>query len=192
VWEFYNQRRRQLLQPQIQPNAAHRAIADFEKQWTRGDFLLITQNVDDLHERAGSRRLIHMHGELLKARCMDTGEVFPWTGDLNRNTLHPRGAARKGRLRPHIVWFGEVPFGLDDMAEPLAHCDLFLAIGTSGLVYPAAGLVSLTRSTCRRVELNLESTPVASSFHEVVRGAATRTVPEYLAQWLNESERLGG
>jgi NAD-dependent deacetylase len=186
VWEFYNQRRRQLLQPEIQPNAAHRAIAQFEQALEPEDFLLITQNVDNLHERAGSRRLIHMHGELLKARCLDTGEVFPWSGDLNRETPDPRDAQRRGRLRPHIVWFGEMPLGLEEIERHLQSCDLFVAVGTSGVVYPAAGFVRWTPHTCRRVEINLEATAAESQFDEILRGPATQVVPDFLHRILHQ------
>ncbi len=180
VHEFYNQRRRQLLSPNVQPNAAHRALAEFEQQWP-GEFLLVTQNVDDLHVRAGSRHVRAMHGELLKARCLETGEIFEWREDLGLETPHPRNPTWRGRLRPHIVWFGEYPLFLDEISRALAKADLFVAIGTSGLVYPAAALVEMTPDRCRRVEINLDDTPVARAFDEVVRGRAGEEVPRFFA-----------
>lgn len=181
VHRFYNQRRRKLLDPAVQPNAAHRALADFEQRWP-GRFFLITQNVDDLHVRAGSRNVIAMHGELLKARCIETGEIFEWREDLETSTPHPCDPRRTGRLRPHIVWFGEHPFELDRIGRALARADLFLAIGTSGVVYPAAGFVQMTSSRCRRVEINLDDTPVAPAFETILRGRASELVPKFLSE----------
>lgn len=181
VHHFYNMRRQALLQSHIKPNGAHEALARFEKSFT-GNFLLITQNVDNLHERAGSKSVIHMHGELLKARCLDTHEVFPWEKDLDHTTPHPHDPSRRGRLRPHIVWFGEMPLYLDEIYDALSRCDLFVAIGTSGVVYPAAGFVQDTRPTCRRVEINLEPSQVGSLFEESVQGPATQTVPKFFSE----------
>lgn len=178
VYDFYNQRRRQLQSGDVQPNAAHRALAAFEQRFD-GEFLLVTQNVDDLHTRAGSKKLLHMHGELLRARCLDTGEIFPWKDDLDHTSVHPYDAKRKGRLRPHIVWFGEMPLAMERIELALAECDLFVAIGTSGLVYPAAGFVSWTPRTCRRVEINLHPTAVGSRFEESVSGPASVAVPQF-------------
>ena len=184
VWEFYNQRRRRLLQPDIQPNPAHHALAQFEARWPHDQFLLVTQNIDDLHERAGSQQLVHMHGELFKARCLDTGDVFPWRTDLTRETPHPAIPDRPGRLRPHIVWFGEVPFEMDSILDHLRRCDLFVAIGTSGMVYPAAGFVACTPACCHRVEINLDDTDVAPAFELVIRGPASVAVPKFFEQLL--------
>lgn len=179
VHRFYNERRRRLLAGDIQPNPAHHALAQLERQL--GDaFLLITQNVDDLHQRAGSRRLITMHGEILKARCLDTGEVFDWRDDLTEQTPHPRDPAKLGRLRPHIVWFGEVPFGLDQIEAAARVADLFLVIGTSGLVYPAAGIIEQTRPGCRKVEINLDRTPLSDRFDLSIQGLASIEVPRFL------------
>lgn len=178
VYDFYNQRRRQLQSGEVTPNAAHRALAEFEKRF-EGEFLLVTQNVDDLHERAGSKNILHMHGELLKARCLDTEEVFSWKDDLDHTSLHPFDRKRMGRLRPHIVWFGEMPIYMDQIEEALAKCDLFVAIGTSGLVYPAAGFVSWTPRACRRVEINLHPSAVGSRFEESVSGPASLAVPSF-------------
>ena len=189
VHEFYNARRRQLQQDSVQPNAAHIALAEFELGWTRGKFCLITQNVDDLHARAGSRNLIAMHGELLKARCLDTCEVFPQRDNLTTQTPHPKRPERLGRLRPHIVWFGEMPLAMDRIEAELLGCDLFVAIGTSGRVYPAAGFVLMTPPRCRKVEINFEPTPVGSCFDEVIQGKASIEVPKFF-EYLFGSRQL--
>lgn len=185
VHDFYNARRRKLLSPEIQPNAAHVALASFEAAH-RGGFLLVTQNIDDLHQRAGSRRVLAMHGELLQARCIDTDEVFPWRGDLGLDTPHPRKPDRLGRLRPHVVWFGEVPIGLDQIERAASEADVFIAIGTSGLVYPAAGVVQWTPQRCRRIEINLESTAASPAFEESIHGPATIHVPRLLRELLTD------
>lgn len=187
VHEFYNQRRRRLQEPSVQPNAAHRALAEFERRWVAGTFCLITQNVDDLHQRAGSLNTVAMHGELLKARCLETGEVFDWSGDLATDTPHPRLPGKFGRMRPHIVWFGEMPLGMDRIQQALYACDLFLAIGTSGLVYPAAGFVLMTPPGCRKVEINSEPTAIGSSFDEVIQGPASIEVPRFLSRLIESA-----
>jgi len=179
VHRFYNERRRALQQPHIKPNAAHEAIAEFESRCT-GDYLLVTQNIDNLHQRAGSKEVLPMHGELLKVRCIDSGELFDWTDDLTVSTPHPTLHGRPGRLRPHVVWFGEMPIGMEQFQAAAKSADLFIAIGTSALVYPAAGIVNWTRIDCRRVEINLEATPVSNRFDESLRGAASELVPKFL------------
>jgi len=180
VHRFYNERRAALQKPEIEPNAAHHALADFEGRCV-DDFLLVTQNIDNLHQRAGSIRLLPMHGELLKARCIDTGELFDWTGELSVSTPHPNHPHWLGRLRPHVVWFGEMPIGLKRIQAAAEACDLFIAIGTSALVYPAASIVKWTRPSCNRVEINLEATPASSQFHQSLRGPASEIVPQFLA-----------
>jgi len=180
VQGFYNARRRHLLSPDVRPNAAHRAIAEFEARWT-GDFLLVTQNIDDLHERAGSRRLVHMHGELLKARCTHCHAVRE-----HRRDIEPADACSScggaGTLRPHVVWFGEVPFAMETIFAALRECDLFLSIGTSGSVHPAAGFVLAARSAgARTIEVNLEPGETTSLFDEHRHGPATGTVPPLLS-----------
>ncbi|WP_313472523.1 NAD-dependent deacylase [Brevundimonas sp.] len=180
VQDFYNQRRRHLAR--VQPNAAHRALADLAARWT-GDFLLVTQNVDDLHDRAHLEtppapgfELIHMHGELLKARCTASGVVCDWTVDLEARHASPHHP--QGTLRPHIVWFGEMPLAMDRIEAALDACDLFVSIGTSGAVYPAAGFVQTARMAgARTVEINLEPTQGARLFDEGVYGPATEAVP---------------
>ena len=184
VQDFYNQRRRQLAE--VQPNAAHRALAELAERWT-GDFLLVTQNVDDLHDRALAQvrpapgfELIHMHGELLKGRCTRTGAVVDWPGDMAPDEPSPHHP--QGRMRPHIVWFGEMPLEMERIEAALAACDLFVSIGTSGAVYPAAGFVQLARQAgARTVEINLAPTTGARMFDQGVYGPATQVLPAFLA-----------
>jgi len=179
VYNFYNQRRRQLLSPRIGPNPAHSALARFEHEILEagGEFLLVTQNVDNLHERAGSQALHHMHGELLKSRCVRSGLVFDWQTALNTDS-RCRCCNTAGSLRPHIVWFGEIPLHMTAIEEALVRCDLFVAIGTSGNVYPAAGFHSLARQAgAHTVEINLEDT--GSGFDELVAGPASAVVPAF-------------
>ncbi|TWU41649.1 NAD-dependent protein deacylase [Novipirellula aureliae] len=180
VHHFYNERRRQLQHPSIEPNPAHFALAEFEHQH-QDEFLLVTQNIDNLHRRAGSQRIVAMHGELLKARCIDSGAIFDWTDDLNRSTVHPGNPDSVGRLRPHVVWFGEMPLGLDEIHEAAAEADLFIAIGTSAVVYPAAAIVEWTQASCRRIEINLDATPRSPMFDQSIRGKASVEVPKFLA-----------
>ena len=182
VQDFYNRRRRQLTT--VHPNAAHHALADLAARWD-GDLLLVTQNVDDLHDRAHAATspapgfdLIHMHGELLKAHCTRTGRVCDWPGDLAPDQSSPHHPL--GRLRPHIVWFGEMPLHMDRIEAALARCDLFVSIGTSGAVWPAAGFVELARfAGARTVELNLEPTEGRHRFDEGLYGPATEVVPAF-------------
>ena len=144
VLAFYNARRRQLETGEAEPNPAHLALARLERDWP-GRVTVVTQNIDDLHERAGSSNIIHMHGELLKGRCELCGLVSQWSGDMTLNSPCP-GCDHPGRVRPHVVWFGEVPLDMPTIFERLDACDLFLSVGTSGNVYPAAGFVTHLRS----------------------------------------------
>ena len=203
VHEFYNQRRAQLQQ--AHPNAAHLALAELAQQW-KGRVFLITQNVDDLHEKASAElrvlsaenssnsalstpnsKLFHMHGELRKARCTASEELFDWNADMTTQTLCPC-CQKPGRLRPHIVWFGEMPLYMDLIQHVLAECDLFLSIGTSGNVYPAAGFVQQARMNgkAHTVELNMEPSSGHTMFHEKIYGPATKTVPEYIVKILTD------
>ena len=195
VHTFYNMRRQQLKE--AHPNAAHHALARLAAAW-RGDFLLVTQNVDDLHERAlascppcaeenkreGRFRLLHMHGELKKARCGACEEVFAW--EENLSTAHVCPACRlAGHMRPHIVWFGEMPLEMARIYAALRACDVFVSIGTSGNVYPAAGFVhEASGHGAHCVELNMERSLGASLFHEGRYGAATQRVPEWVEEML--------
>ncbi|HEY9569135.1 MAG TPA: Sir2 family NAD+-dependent deacetylase [Thalassobaculum sp.] len=184
VHEFYNARRRGLLNPNVQPNAAHAALARLEREWP-GPLLLVTQNIDDLHERAGSRRLVHMHGEMLKARCEGCGRVAPWRDDLDAASACPTCTATGG-MRPHVVWFGEMPLEMERITGALAECALFLSIGTSGNVYPAAGFVQEARHAggAYTVELNLEPSAGITAFDEARHGPATALVPAFVEDLL--------
>lgn len=187
VQSFYNDRRRQLESGEAQPNPAHLALARLEAEWG-GEVVVVTQNIDDLHERAGSTQVIHMHGELRKGRCEACGAVITWSGDMGSDSVCP-SCDKAGRLRPHIVWFGEIPLDMPLIFELLDRCRLFLSIGTSGNVYPAAGFVSHLRSKglARTVELNLEPSQGATLFHETIYGPASRVVPEFVADLLDRS-----
>ncbi|WP_423139819.1 Sir2 family NAD+-dependent deacetylase [Providencia alcalifaciens] len=179
VQRFYNERRRQLQQEDIQPNAAHYALAKLEH--ALGDrFLLVTQNIDNLHERAGSKRVVHMHGELLKVRCNWSNQVLEWKGDLSvEERCHCCQFPQP--LRPHIVWFGEMPFEMDRIYQALGEATLFISIGTSGHVYPAAGFVHEARlQGAHTVQLNLEPSQVESEFEERHYGLASKVVSDYV------------
>ncbi|HHR6129219.1 TPA: Sir2 family NAD+-dependent deacetylase [Providencia alcalifaciens] len=179
VQRFYNERRRQLQQENIQPNAAHYALAKLE-QALGNRFLLVTQNIDNLHERAGSKRVVHMHGELLKVRCNWSNQVLEWKGDLSvEERCHCCQFPQP--LRPHIVWFGEMPFEMDRIYQALGEATLFISIGTSGHVYPAAGFVHEARiQGAHTVQLNLEPSQVESEFEERHYGLASKVVSEYV------------
>lgn len=182
VHEFYNARRANLVN--AQPNAAHQALADLERRHP-GRVVVVTQNVDDLHERAGSKNLLHMHGELLKSRCVHCGDVRDWRGPMDMATPCP-ACGRDGGLRPHVVWFGEMPLFMDRIHIELSACDLFVSIGTSGTVYPAAGFVADVRAHGRAhtVELNLEPSDGASLFMEAIHGPAGTIVPRFVERLL--------
>jgi NAD-dependent deacetylase len=181
VHRFYNERRAQLVHGGVEPNPAHHALARLE-QSHRGRVLVVTQNIDDLHERAGSRNLLHLHGELLKSRCTACGAVRPCRGKTDTQSKCEACSAA-GALRPHVVWFGEMPFHLEEISAALSRADLFVSIGTSGNVYPAAGFVDLAaRAGARTLELNLDESSGTSQFEESRRGPATLLVP----QWVDE------
>lgn len=180
VHEFYNWRRRNLQGPHIQPNAAHKALAELERRLP-GQVLVVTQNIDNLHERGGSAGPIHMHGEMLKARCLHCGGVHAWKSDLSLETICPF-CAKAGGMRPHVVWFGEMPLEMERIQAALRQCRRFISIGTSGNVYPAANFVSEARhvARARTVELNLEPSEGASLFDETIYGKASELVPAYV------------
>lgn len=180
VQRFYDERRAALAT--VEPNAAHRALAQLEHE-IGDDFLLVTQNIDDLHERAGSRRVLHMHGRLKAARCTECGETTRWETTLVDEPPCPF-CSRRG-LRPDVVWFGEVPFGLDEIDLTLRRAGTFVSIGTSGNVYPAAGFAAFARAVgARTVELNLEPSEGADSFVEHRHGLATEVVPAWVEEFL--------
>lgn len=183
VHRFYNLRREHLLDQDIKPNAAHIALAKFEQKLSSndsGDFTLVTQNIDDLHERSGSHNLFHMHGELLKIRCAQTEKVFDCYESTSPSSICSC-CKQSGNLRPHVVWFGETPLYMDEIYRALEQCDLFIAIGTSGNVFPAAGFFKIAKSVgAQTVELNLEPSANGSLFAEQLYGAASEIVPKYL------------
>lgn len=188
VLAFYNARRKSLRDPAVQPNSAHLALAELESAWP-GEVLLVTQNIDDLHERAGSRNLIHMHGELFKTRCEACGAVHDWLEDVEITTPCPSCGTR-GEMRPHVVWFGEMPFEMDRIMTELESCDLFLSVGTSGSVYPAAGFVQEVRMAGRghTVELNMEPSEGIDLFEEHHHGPASEVVPAYVRSLLEATK----
>jgi len=182
VHAFYNERRRRLSS--VTPNAAHLAIARLQRAHP---VTLVTQNVDDLHERSGSAQVIHMHGELLKARCERCGAVAEWSGDMGVSSScgHCR---TKGGMRPHIVWFGEMPFGMDAIDAAIVSAGLFVAVGTSGNVYPAAGFASIAAAHgIPTLEINPDETGISGVFDEHRRGPAGTVVPFWVEEILRGS-----
>ena len=181
VHAFYDARRERLAT--VEPNDAHRALAKLDSEWA-GDFLLVTQNVDDLHERAGSQRLLHMHGELKKGWCLACNGRFEWDGPMGVSASCP-GCSAAGMVRPDVVWFGEIPYQMETIDQALQRCDLFVSIGTSGAVYPAAGFVQ-TASHCgaRTLEMNLEPSLGSFLFDESRTGRAGELVPRWVDELL--------
>jgi len=185
VQRFYDARRRAVRE--ARPNAAHRALARLEAA-LEDDLLVVTQNVDDLHERASSQRVVHMHGELRRARCQACHHRPAWDDDLV--DAPPCPACGERALRPDVVWFGEVPYELDRIADAVSSCDLFVSVGTSGSVYPAAGYVALAASSgASTLELNLEPSEVAHVFDEVRTGPAAELVPEWVDELIGAPTR---
>jgi len=184
VLDFHNQCRRDLRGDNIRPNAAHDALARLEREWP-GQVLLVTQNVDDLHDRAGSGNLIHMHGEMFKTRCDACGDIHDREDDTTLETPCP-ACGQAGGVRPHVVWFGEMPFQMNEIQAAVGRCNLFMSIGTSGVVYPAAGFVqeAIFRARAHTVELNLEPSEGASMFAEQHYGPATEVVPAFVDRLL--------
>ena len=185
VLDFYNDTRRMFQAAHVAPNAAHIALAELEMKYP-GEVTIVTQNIDPLHEQAGSKRVLHMHGRDGEIRCMKCGTVSESDIDLSPQSVCPNCKA-VGELRPHIVWFGEMPLHMDEIHEVLERCGMFVAIGTSGEVYPAAGYVLQVRRRrprARTVELNLEPSSNDTLFHERHYGPATRVVPQYVEKIL--------
>ncbi len=182
VLAFYDMRRAAIQEKQ--PNAAHEALARLDAAWP-GELLIVTQNIDDLHERAGARRMLHMHGEHLNAWCRACDRRSRWLGPLLDRPPCPQcGAAA---LRPDVVWFGEMPYRMDEIQAALRRCDLFVSIGTSGAVYPAAGFVRDARDLgARTLELNLEPSQGSAWFHESRLGPATEVVPAWVDEMLGQ------
>jgi NAD-dependent deacetylase len=207
VHQFYDARRARL--GEVEPNAAHHALARLDEEWP-GELLIVTQNVDDLHERAGARRLLHMHGELTSGWCLACDERFPWQGPMSPTCVRPersRGTSAEGvstsldtngnlnscpkcnvvgHVRPDIVWFGEMPYEMERIDRALQNADLFVSIGTSGAVYPAAGFVQTARYCgAHCVEINLEPSQGSIFFHESRVGRASELVPEWVEDVLS-------
>ena len=179
VHQFYDARRARL--GEVEPNAAHVALARLDAGW-RGELLIVTQNVDDLHERAGAKRLLHMHGEVRKGWCLRCNERFAWAAAMGKGASCP-SCETVGMVRPDIVWFGEMPYGMERIEAALTEADLFVSIGTSGAVYPAAGFVQ-TAQYCgaTTLEINLEPSQGSVFFDERRDGRASALVPT----WVNE------
>ena len=178
VLKFYNQRRRAVRA--AEPNAAHRALVDLERAY---EVRIITQNVDDLHERAGSHRVLHMHGQLRSAWCLACDDRSPWQQDLAHGPACP--SCGSPALRPDVVWFGEIPYGMRLIEDALLEADLFVSIGTSSLVYPAAGFVRMARMWgARTLELNLDPSAATSVFDEARHGCAGELVPAWVDELL--------
>lgn len=186
VQRFYDERRRGILA--AQPNPAHHALARLDRDWAgdnRGELLIVTQNIDDLHERAGARRVLHMHGEGLSVLCTACDGRHRWTGTLRDSPPCP--ACGEPALRPDIVWFGEMPYRMEEIFAAIARADVFVSIGTSGAVYPAAGFVQQAASArAYTLELNLERSQGSHWFDESRLGPASELVPA----WVDEV--LGG
>lgn len=181
VHQFYDARRARLSE--VEPNAAHAALAQLDKEWP-GDLLIVTQNVDDLHERAGAKRLLHMHGELTSGWCLACDERFSWRGPMGEGASCP--ACRvTGHVRPDIVWFGEMPYEMERIERALQSADLFVSIGTSGAVYPAAGFVQTARYCgAHCIEINLEPSQGSIFFDESRMGRARDLVPDWVEEML--------
>ncbi len=181
VLDFYDQRRAALRT--VEPNPAHAALARLDRAWP-GELLIVTQNVDDLHERAGARRLLHMHGELMSALCEACGAQAPYGGAMLDGT-ECGACGAQDMLRPDIVFFGEMPYAMDRIEQVLGDADLFVSIGTSGAVYPAAGFVQGARHAgARTLELNLEPSAGSYHFHESRLGPASMLVPAWVEEIL--------
>ena len=184
VQRFYNMRRQPLLGNEVAPNAAHYALAELQKKHS-GKVTLVTQNIDNLHEQGGSENVIHMHGEILKIRCCVTGEIYPCQRSVS---IADKCACcdEAGNLRPHIVWFGEMPLLMEEIYQALENCDLFVAIGTSGNVYPAAGFVQIANQVgADSLEINLERSNIATEFDDAIYAKATEAVPGWVDQILD-------
>ena len=181
VQKFYDLRRAALKT--VEPNAAHKALAKLDREWD-GELLLVTQNVDDLHDRAGSKRMVHMHGELNSAWCLACDARMRWTENLS--DLPDCAECGAKALRPDIVWFGEMPYHMDTIEAAVAGCDLFVSIGTSGAVYPAAGFVQMARAYgARTLEMNLDPSEGSHLFDKSMQGPAGTLVPEWVKGMLD-------
>ncbi|MEH0760106.1 NAD-dependent protein deacylase [Vibrio sp. 16] len=183
VQDFYNKRRIMLQEPHIEPNAAHIALGQLEAELD-GTVTVITQNIDNLHERGGSSNVIHMHGELLKARCSVSNQVVEELGEIKTGDLC-HCCQMPSQMRPHVVWFGEMPLRMGEIYQSLEDADLFISIGTSGVVFPAAGFVHDAKMHgAHTIEINLEPSAVESEFEEKRYGKASVEVPKLVEEIL--------
>ena len=183
VQSFYNQRRQPLLDNQVHPNPAHHALVKLEARFN-GSVTLITQNIDNLHEQSGLQNVLHMHGEVLKIRCKNSQQIFVCSAPVSVED-RCECCDKPGNLRPHIVWFGEMPLLMDEIQQALRECDLFVAIGTSGNVYPAAGFVQMAKQVgAQTIEINLEESNVASEFDQLITGKAGLILPAWVDKFL--------
>ncbi|WP_159656571.1 Sir2 family NAD+-dependent deacetylase [Vibrio atypicus] len=183
VQDFYNQRRLKLQDPKIHPNAAHTALGRLEQE-LEGSVTIITQNIDNLHERGGSSNVIHMHGELLKSRCSESNQVIEELGEIKTGDLC-HCCQIPSQMRPHVVWFGEMPLRMGEIYQSLEEADLFISIGTSGVVYPAAGFVHDAKMHgAHTIEINLEPSAIESEFEEKRYGKASIEVPRLVEEVL--------
>jgi NAD-dependent deacetylase len=183
VHEFYDTRRARL--GEVASNPAHEALARLDAEW-RGGLLIVTQNVDDLHERAGAKRLLHMHGELKRGWCLQCNERFAWEGAMSpsESNICP-SCETAGMVRPDIVWFGEMPYEMERIDAALLHADVFVSIGTSGAVYPAAGFVQTAKYRgAATLEINLEPSQGSLWFDERRYGRASELVPAWVEEML--------
>ncbi|MBA3678408.1 MAG: NAD-dependent deacylase [Sphingosinicella sp.] len=186
VQKFYDARRAKLKS--VEPNAAHLALARLDAEWP-GELLIVTQNVDDLHERAGAKRVLHMHGELKSAWCLACDERMTWEEELSSGPACPE-CGLAGRLRPDIVWFGEMPYEMDRIEGAIREAGLFVSIGTSGAIYPAAGFVQTARYCgADTLEMNLEPSLGSVYFHESRVGPAGSLVPTWVEGMLGGEHR---
>lgn len=182
VHAFYDARRAKL--GTVEPNPAHEALSRLDREWS-GNLLLVTQNVDDLHERAGSKRLLHMHGELMSGWCLACDKRLAWPGPMGEEASCPE-CTTAGHVRPDIVWFGEMPYGMEGIDAAVQRCDLFVSIGTSGAVYPAAGFVQTARYCgAKTLEMNLEPSLGSYLFDETRTGPAGELVPAWVDEMLS-------
>ena len=185
VHQFYNERRQGLLSDDVAPNPAHTALADLQQSWP-GEVTVITQNIDDLHERGGANNVMHMHGEILRSFCIQCREKADQKTDSTCDDVCG-ACGQTGGMRPDIVWFGEMPYFMDEIETKLINADLFISIGTSGNVYPAAGFVRLAEySGAKTLEINLEPSQNAAEFTHGIYGKAGTEVPKFVEHLLKE------
>lgn len=183
VHDFYNERRQGLMSDDVTPNAAHKALGTLQDQWA-GDVTIVTQSIDNLHERGGSKNVIHMHGEIFKSLCVFCLEKFAQKEDSSIESACPACSKTSG-VRPDIVWFGEIPYHMDVIERRLSECDLFLSVGTSGNVYPAAGFVRLAgHFGAKTIEINLEPSLNAYEFSHGIYGKAGDVLPDLVSRLL--------